>query len=171
MRPNADTVRRQTRRATSVSKRPSYWTTTTTTKPQQTAQELIHQLRAAINPAYFARTFLNFTPEPAQEHVLKNAYFAKRIALNCNRQWGKSTIAAILIAHRLYFHSNSTIIIVAPAGRQAGETSLKVRDFLETLDLPLKSDTINPGSLVLPNGSRLVNLPGVDRTARGFSSI
>src|SRR4051812_6233871 len=105
MRPNAHTLRRQTRRATSVSKRPSYWTTTTTTtKPQQTAQELIHQLRAAINPAYFARTFLTFPPNPPQKHVLKPAYCAKRIPLNCNRQWGKSTIAAILIAHRLHFH-------------------------------------------------------------------
>ena len=153
--------------------RPSYWrkstptaSTTVTTTPQR-----LRYARAVLSPLFFAQEFLNFKLEPAQEHVLRNAHFKKRIALNCNRQWGKSTIAAILIAHRLFTQPGALVLIIAPAGRQSGEAFLKVKAFLRHLDQPLKSDGINPESIVLPNGSRLVCLPAVDETARGFSSV
>lgn len=174
MRQSAQRPRCSPQRARSVP-RPSHWEQTAS-KPQQnnqkedTATRLRH-VRAIFSPLFFAKELLNFHPEPAQEHVLRNAHFKKRIALNCNRQWGKSTIAAILIAHRLYTQPNSLVLIVAPAGRQAGETFLKVKDFLLHLDQPLTTDRINQDSIVLPNGSRLVCLPAVDGTARGFSSV
>jgi len=66
---------------------------------------------------------------------------------------------------------NALVLIVAPAGRQSGETFLKVKDFLLHLNLALKSDGVNPNSVVLENGSRLVSLPAVDNTARGFSAV
>ena len=164
--------RRPARRATSVSQRPSYWTTTTTNPSKIQKQTLTdREALTILSPLYFAQNLLKFAPEPAQQHVLKTAHFSKRIALNCNRQWGKSTIAAILIAHRLVTQPNSLILIVAPAGRQSGETFLKVQDFLFTLNLPLRSDGINPASMVLPNGSRLVSLPAVPGTTRGFSAV
>ena len=163
---------RRTRRTRTASKRPSYWATQSKNQSQQPANPLDNNhVRAALSPLFFAIAFLNFTPEPAQAHVLKTAHFFKRIALNCNRQWGKSTIAAILITHRLFTQPNSLVIIVAPAGRQAGETFLKVKDFLNDLGIRTKTDGINPTSLVLPNGARLVSLAGVDRTARGFSAV
>ena len=120
---------------------------------------------------FFAQHFLNFKLEPPQEHVLRNAHFKRRIALNCNRQWGKSTIAAIMIAHRLFTQPGCLVLIIAPAGRQSGEAFLKVKAFLRQLDQPLKSDGINPDSIVLPNGSRLVCLPAVEVTSRCFSSV
>ena len=147
--------------------RASYWSQKPT---NQTPLDTRYAL-AVLSPLFFAKEFLHFQPEPPQEHVLKTAHFKKRIALNCNRQWGKSTIAAILVAHRLFTQPNSLILIVAPAGRQAGETFLKVLDFLYTLDIPLRSDRVNAHSVVLPNGSRLVSLPAVDGTTRGFSSV
>lgn len=148
--------------------RPSFWSPIL--KPIQFIDE--RYARAVLSPLFFAIAFLGFSPEPTQAHILQNAHFKKRIALNCNRQYGKSTIAAILIAHRLFTQPNSLVLIVAPAGRQAGETFLKVLDFLYLLDLgPLHSDRINPHSVVLPNGSRLVSLPAVEGTTRGFSSV
>jgi hypothetical protein len=160
---------RTQRRATGVSKRPSYWTTTTTkTSPQQ---DLTRLALATLSPLFFASHYLNFHPEPAQAHVLRTAHFSKRIVLNCNRQWGKSTVAAILITHRLFTIPNSLVLIVAPAGRQSGEVALKIKAFLYELNLELTSDGINPNSIVLPNGSRLVTLPAVDGTARGYSAV
>ena len=155
---------------------PSYWaaqqqaktpTPAPTPAPQNSVAEIAHLLLATLNPVYFATEFLKFTPEPAQQKVLLAAVPCKRLALNCNRQWGKS----ILIAHRLFTHPNSTILIVAPAGRQSGETLRKVEEFLRILDLEFTTDGNNPHSAQLLNGSRVVALPAVDGTARGFSGV
>jgi len=126
---------------------------------------------ATFNPVYFAREFLHFEPEPAQAQVLAQSVHHKRIALNCNRQWGKSTVAAILAVHRLVTHEGTTVLIIAPSGRQSGETLLKVGRFLGILGTSVRGDGVNGHSIVLPNGSRIVSLPGVDGTSRGFSSV
>ena len=166
----------RSRRLTASS--PSYWapkpqpsTNPQRQQEQQTTIDLARLLHATLNPVFFAREFLGFHPEPAQEKLLRASNPFKRIGLNCNRQWGKSTIAAILIAHRLYTHPGVTVLIVAPAGRQSGETLRKVEGFLVALHLQLRPDGVNPDSLQLPNGSRVVALPAVDRTARGFSAV
>ena len=156
---------------------PSYWARQAKTpqpqpqNPQPSVAEIAHLLLATLSPVYFAIHFLKFTPEPAQEKVLRAAVPHKQLALNCNRQWGKSTIAAILIVHRLFTHPNATILIVAPAGRQSGETLRKVEDFLRILDLDFTKDGNNPHSAQLSSGSRVVALPAVDGTARGFSAV
>jgi Terminase large subunit, T4likevirus-type, N-terminal len=128
-------------------------------------------LRATCNPAFFAREFLRFSPDSAQARVLELSIHTRRIALNCNRQWGKSTIAAILAVHRLFTRPGVTVLIVAPSGRQSGETLRKVAGFLNVLDIPLRRDGVNRHSLALPNGSRIVSLPAVDSTVRGFSAV
>ena len=128
-------------------------------------------LLATLSAVYFAREFLNFTPDEAQTHVLRNAIHHARIALNCNRQWGKSTIAAILAVHRAFTHAGTTVLIVARAGRQSGETLLKVAHFLSNLGIRPRRDGVNALSLVLPNGSRIVSLPHVEATTLGFSAV
>ncbi|HEY3743359.1 MAG TPA: terminase family protein, partial [Bryobacteraceae bacterium] len=158
---------------------PSFWAAaaaaTTTTKPnseQHDRRDLLRTALATLSPLFFAREFLHFRPDPGgQQDVLERAPSHRRIALNCNRQWGKSTTAAILAVHRLYTHPGATILIIAPAGRQSGETLRKVASFLSVLNVRTRRDGVNPSSLVLPNGSRIVSLPAVDATTRGFSAI
>ena len=123
-------------------------------------------------PSYFAQHFLNFQPEPPQVHVLENAHFKRRIILNCNRQWGKSTIAAILITHRLFTNPGCLVLIIAPAGRQSGEAFLKVKRYLRhSLHQTFTTDGINRDSVLLNNGSRLVALPAIEETTRCFSAV
>jgi hypothetical protein len=131
----------------------------------------LRRLLAALDPEFFAREFLNFHPGPAQKRILQQAVTNKRIALNCNRQWGKSTLAAILAVHRLVILPGSTVLIVGPSGRQSGETLRKVAGFLNFLKIPTRGDGVNKASLLLPNGSRIVALPAVDATSRGFSAV
>jgi hypothetical protein len=131
----------------------------------------LRMLLATLSPTYFAREFLGFHPDPAQAKVLHEAVPHKRIALNCNRQWGKSTVAAILAVHRLFTHPGVTVLIVAPSGRQSGETLLKVAAYLAILGIAPRRDGVNERSLVLPNGSRIASLPAVDATVRGFSAV
>jgi hypothetical protein len=119
----------------------------------------------------FARLFLNFHPDPPQARVLERAPHFRQIALNCSRQWGKSTIVAVLIVHRLFFVPRSTVLIVGPSGRQSGETLMKVKEFLRVLGLRTRGDGVNRQSAVLPNGSRVVGLPATEGTVRGFSKV
>ena len=120
----------------------------------QTDHELLEEL-ARQSIVFFARHFLGFDPEPAQEKVLRAAACHKRLVLNCNRQWGKSSISAILATHRLVMRPGSTVLVVAPVGRQSGETLRKVQGFLGVLGLRTRGDGVNPTSLQLENGSRV----------------
>src|SRR5207253_1716558 len=114
---------------------------------------------------------LRFVPDEPQARVLERAPGVKRIVLNCTRQWGKSTMAAVLAVHRLVTRPGSTILVVGPAGRQAGETVKKTGAFLAGMGIAIRGDGVNPGSKVLPNGSRIVPLPGMEGTTRGFSAV
>ena len=124
-----------------------------------------------MSPLDFARVVLGFHPDEAQAGVLEKAPSVKEIKLNCSRQWGKSTVAAVLAAYRLVMEAGVTILIVGPAGRQSGETLRKVGQFLGVLGIRTRGDRVNAGAMVLPNGSRIVALPGVEGTTRGFSAV
>jgi hypothetical protein len=77
--------------------------------------------------AAFAREVLQFDPEPLQEFALRS--WSRRLILNCNRQWGKSTVAAIRAVHRAWFWPGSLILIVSRTHAQAGELLQKIRAF------------------------------------------
>ena len=123
----------------------------------------------ALSPVGFARTRLGFHPDPVQAGILATS--ARRILINCCRQWGKSTTTAALVAHRLVHEPGTLIVLVAPSVRQSAELLRKVEAFLRPLGIPRRGDGINSASLLLPNRARLVALPGGDATIRGFSAV
>ena len=128
-------------------------------------------MAAALDVVTFARAFLEWTPNAAQEQVLRGLPNFRQAALNCSRQWGKSTVAAVWVVHRLWFVPGATVLIVGPSQKQSGETLRKVRYFLAVMGVRTKSDGLNRHSAVLPNGSRVVALPANEVTARGFSAV
>ncbi len=133
-------------------------------------QSISELIRQAFSPAAFARTTLKFQPDPTQDRVLEN--IPRRLILNCNRQWGKSTVSAILLAHRAIFQSQSFSIILGPSERQSAETLRKVAGFLHDAQVKFVSDKVNRRSLYLPaNGLRIVALPSSDGKVRGFSKV
>jgi hypothetical protein len=117
----------------------------------------------------FARTRLGFEPDAKQAEVLRSQ--AKRGILNCSRQWGKSTVAAAKAVHRVYTEPNCLVIVASPSARQSGELLRKAAEFLHALNIAPRGDGHNRMSLVLPNGSRIVGLPGRESTGRGFSKV
>lgn len=117
----------------------------------------------------FARARLGFEPDARQAAVLRSA--GKQVILNCSRQWGKSTVTAAKAIHRAYSRPGSTILVAAPAERQAREFLRKASGMLRKLEIAPRGDGDNPGSLLLPNGSRVVALPGREDTVRGFSAV
>ena len=134
-------------------------------------REQLRLMLAALSPVEFARGFLGFHPDDAQARVLERVPNFQQVALNCSRQWGKSTIAAVWAVHRLYFTPRATVLVVGPSGRQSGETVRKVREFLEGLGIKARGDGVNRNSMILPNGSRIVGLPASEPTVRGFSAV
>jgi hypothetical protein len=117
----------------------------------------------------WAATQLGFVADGVQAELLGGR--VKRGILNCTRQWGKSSVAAVRALHRAVFSPGSLVLVMSPSLRQSGEFVGKVKGMLRQLRLPVKGDGVNALSCVLDNGSRIVGLPGVEGTMRGFSGV
>ncbi len=117
----------------------------------------------------FAREKLAFEPDDRQAGVLESS--ASRLILNCSRQWGKSTVAAIKALHRADTAPGCLVMVASPTERQSGEFLRKAEGLLAGMGIRPRGDGKNPLSLLLPNGSRIVGLPGTEGTVRGFSSV
>ena len=123
----------------------------------------------AIAVSEFARHKLAFEPDARQAAVLDST--AKRGMLNCTRQWGKSTVLAVKAVHRAWTVAGSLTLVASPSERQSGEFLRKAAEFLGRLGVKRRGDGDNSSSLALPNGSRIVGLPGIEGTVRGFSAV
>jgi len=93
------------------------------------------------------------------------------VILNCTRQWGKSTVTAAKALHQGCTYPGSLTLVVSPSGRQSGEFLRKAEEFAARLEIKAKGDGDNEISLLLPNRSRIVGLPGNEATVRGFSAV
>jgi hypothetical protein len=91
--------------------------------------------------------------------------------LNCSRQWGKSTVGAVKAVHRAYTRPGSLIVVASPSERQSAELVMKAAGMVEMLGIPARGDGSNKISLVFPNKSRIIGLPGSEGTVRGFSAV
>ena len=131
-------------------------------------------LPAALKTAFntdetvaFATNRLGIQPDPQQAAFLAST--ANHGILNCTRQWGKSTMAAIKAVHRAYTRPDSLVVVASPSERQSAEFVRKASSMVHRLGLKVKTDGTGDPSILLPNGSRLVGLPGNEETVRGYS--
>src|SRR5215204_3124196 len=127
---------------------------------------LAEDLTLALNRVSFAQN-VSLEPDPWQRDLLESS--SDRVLLNCCRQSGKSTMTAIVALHRAVYHPGSLILCLAPALRQSQELFGKVLGFYRELDRPVPAQAERKLSLELENESRIVTLPGTEKTIRGFS--
>lgn len=136
-------------------------------KPANMLAEMCRVMSANLDPAgYIAGTWGE--AYPWQKEAMNPLH--KRVILNCARQSGKSTIVAGIAIHTAKYTPGSLTIIVAPAEKQAAETMKKVKDFINAdreLDNQLTKDSNE--EVMLENGSRILCLPGTERSVRGYS--
>jgi hypothetical protein len=128
--------------------------------------QLSHDLELALDRVAFAEA-LGLDPDPWQRDLLRSS--SERVILNCSRQSGKSTMTAVITLHRALYHPGSLILCLAPALRQSQELFGKVLSFYRDLGRPVSPQAERKLSLELENGSRIVTLPGTEKTIRGFS--
>jgi Terminase large subunit, T4likevirus-type, N-terminal len=112
---------------------------------------------------------LGIVPDSWQERLLCSD--APRVLLNCARQSGKSTMAAIIALHQALRWPSSLVLILAPAERQAKELFSKVATAYQTLGHIIPADSYRKMGMELANGSRIEALPGTEKTIRGFSGV
>jgi hypothetical protein len=117
----------------------------------------------------WARARLGFRADELQAQVLRSG--AKWGILNCSRQWGKSTVAAVLALVHGLKNPGSLVLVASPSKRQSVELLRKVAGMAGSLGIRKRGDGGSDVSLLLPNMSRIVGLPGVEATARGFSAV
>ncbi len=128
---------------------------------------LANDLRHALDPAVFATEALGLDLDPWQREVLQSA--GKRDLLNCSRQAGKSTTAAVLGLHAALYKPGSLTLLVSPSLRQSSELFRKVTDLRALLPAQPELLEDNRLSLSIKGGGRVVSLPGSEATVRGFS--
>jgi len=126
------------------------------------------RLVLALDRAAFAEK-LRIVLDRWQRDLLRSK--ADRVLLNCCRQSGKSTMAAIIALHRALFYPGSLVLILAPAERQAKELFAKVTEFYRTLHQEVPAASDRKLGIQLTNGSRIEALPGSEKTIRGFSGV
>src|SRR5215207_6874777 len=129
---------------------------------------LAGDLKLALDRVAFART-LGLEPDGWQEELLRST--SDRVLLNCCRQSGKSTMSGVIALHRALYHPGSLILCLASALRQSQELFGKVLGFYRDLGRPVSPQGERKLSLELENDSRIVTLPGTDKTIRGFSGV
>jgi hypothetical protein len=103
-----------------------------------------------------------------QESILRSAH--KRMIINCHRQFGKSQMSSFLCLHRAIYYPRSLCLLVAPSLRQSSENFRKV---LDALNIGAEGPDLEENTkltLKLANQSRIIALPGTQRTIRGFSA-
>jgi len=129
---------------------------------------LAGDLRLALDRVAFAER-LGIVPDRWQEDLLRSE--SGRVLLNCCRQSGKSTTSAVLALHRALYFPGSLILCLAPALRQSQELFGKIATGYRRLGRPVPAGFAGERklSLELENGSRIITLPGTEKTVRGFS--
>jgi hypothetical protein len=130
--------------------------------------ELRDDFRSALDRVAFAEE-LGIVPDLWQRDLLRSS--APRVLLNCCRQSGKSTMAAVIALHRALYRPESLVLCLAPALRQSQELFGKVAGFYGDLGRPVMPQGERKLSLELENASRIITLPGTEKTIRGFSGV
>ncbi len=131
----------------------------------------VRTLTWGLDPALFFEDAVSSPPDGWQADLLRSN--AKNRILNASRQSGKSQTVAVLSLHHALFNPGALVLCLAPALRQSQEFFQKVLACIQALgaDIPVPPQAERRLSLELGNGSRLLTLPGSEKTIRGFSSV
>lgn len=129
---------------------------------------LAADLLRAVDPVALARE-IGMEPDGWQVDTLRDP--TDRLLLNCARQAGKSTVAALLAVHTAVYEPGSLVLLLSPGQRQSQELYRKALTVYRAVGRPVAAEAENALSLTLESGSRIISLPGTEATIRGYSGV
>ena len=131
--------------------------------------DALTDIALALDPALFAEYVTGYRLDPWQAEAMRST--ADRMLFNCARQSGKSLIAALIALHTATYQPGSLSLLLSPTLRQSQELFRKVKDAFQAVAPGAPSEAESALRLELANGSRVVSLPGQERTVRGYSGV
>jgi hypothetical protein len=120
----------------------------------------------ALDPVLLARD-CGLDPDPVQAGLLTTA--ARKVLVNCCRQWGKSTVTGLIALHEALYQAPAMIVLVSPSQPQSTELFKKIHGAWARLPGAPEAHQESLTRMELANGSRIVSLPGSEKTSRGYS--
>jgi len=123
-------------------------------------------LSRSLDPALIFAD-VGLVPDTWQRDLLRSD--AKRILLNIARQCGKSSCAALLAINTLFQQPGALVLLLSTSQKQSSELFRTLMGFAK--QIPNAPAIINESALRAEwaNGSRVLSLPGTERSARGFA--
>jgi len=125
-------------------------------------------LATALDPTRLL-TAAGLEPDLWQQELLLEPW--DRALLNITRQGGKSTTVAAVALHTALYREDALVLILAPARRQSKELLTKIWGLYRDVGRPVRVDNRSELRVRFDNGSRLIALPGTEKTVRGFSAV
>jgi hypothetical protein len=107
-------------------------------------------------------------PDPWQRKALRSD--AKRQLYLASRQSGKSSVAAIKALHTAMYTPRSLVLLVSPSLPQSQEIFRKCLTAYRDLGRPEGVAAESALRIELGNGSRIVSLPGSEKTTVGYTA-
>lgn len=121
----------------------------------------------ALDPVLLAQD-CGIQPDPVQARLLTST--SHKVLVNCCRQWGKSTSTALVALHAALYSAPAMIVLVSPSQPQSTELFKKIHGFWERLPGAPEARQESLTRMELANGSRIISLPGSEKTTRGYSA-
>jgi hypothetical protein len=134
---------------------------------------LLRSLARALDPVIFAQD-CGITPDPWQAELLRSVMAVAtllRALLLCSRQSGKSTVTALLALWCSLYEAPALVVIVSPSQRQSAEMLRTIMGFHSKLEgvSALVGESVLKAEFA--NGSRILALPGTEKTVRGLAGV
>jgi hypothetical protein len=128
---------------------------------------MMGDLARALDPVLLAQD-CGIEPDPWQGRALRLQ--AKRSLWLCSRQCGKSTTAALATLHTALYEPGSLCLMVSPSQRQSSELFRQVMLLYHVLKAAPGLAAESALRCEFANGSRVISLPGSEKTARGYAA-
>lgn len=124
-------------------------------------------LARALDPCLIA-TDCGLTLDEWQAALMRST--AGRILLLCARQTGKTTTTSFIALDTAIYKPGSLTLILSPSQRQSAEMQRTVMGFHSKLQGAPALTAESTLRAQLANGSRIIALPGTEKTIRGFAA-
>ena len=130
---------------------------------------LARDFARALDPCLIARDVGIEALDEWQSRLLDSP--PKRLLCCCGRQVGKSTIASLVALNAAVYEAPSTIVLVSPSQRQSMELYRTFHSMYARLPGRPDAEYETLSRMELANSSRIISLPGTERTIRGVPAV